>query len=347
MLYLGIDLHSKSFTVNGFDKTTGEAFFIKKVANEAEAIREAFAAVPSPRAGVLEAGTNALAMYRLLAPYFAELMIVAPNKVWDRRRQTGPKTDRHDALGLALALAKGDLRAIYRPDLTLQEGRSLVRGRLQVTRAITRVVSQLYALIRSYGLLISKKALTQQGRAALAKVTLPGQAATLLEYALARLDLLQTQERALEQQIALQAAADPICQRLMTIPSVGSFTALTLRVEIGDIRRFKSADALINYSGLVPQVFQSNEKVHYGRLTKAGNALLRYVAVVFAQNVIGNRLDTPFKRKYYRACHTHDINEVKVMIARDFLATVHSMWTHETVWEYPRPVVTRTPSSVA
>lgn len=347
MLYLGLDVHSKWFTVNGFDQTTGESFYLKRVANTADAIREAFAALPSPRRGALEAGTNALALHRVLAPYFEELLIVAPNRVWARRGSTSPKTDARDALGLAEALADGRLRGIYRPDEALQVGRSLVRGRQQVQRDLNRLVNQLYALIRSYGYLIEKKALTQHGRTWLATLTVPAETAIVLRYMLERLDTLQTQRRELERAITRCAVADPICQRLQTIPNVGAFTALVLRVEIGDIRRFKSADALINYTGLVPRVFQSSERVRYGKLTKAGNALLRHVAVLFAQHITRNRQDTPFKRKYYRLCQTHDRNELKIMLARDFLAVVHSMWTREEDWRPPCPATVRGTGSVA
>jgi transposase len=347
MLYLGIDPHCKWFAMDGFEKTTGECFRQKRVANEAEAIREAFADLPMPRSGVLEAGTNALALYRLLTTYFEELIIVAPNKVWDRRRNTSAKTDSRDAFALAQALAEGRLRGIYRPSETLQVGRSLVRGRLQVTRDITRLVNQLYALIRSYGFLVEKKALTKKGRAWLAEVKLPKKADTVLKYMLKRLDLLQTQERQLEAEITRWTTIDPICRRLLTIPSVGTFTALVLRVEIGDIRRFKCADALINYTGLVPRVYQSSDKVRYGQLTKAGNALLRYVTMLYAQNVIRARQDTPFKRKYYRLYKRHDRDDLLLKIGRDFLEVVHSMWTNESDWQYPRQAVVSPTVSVA
>lgn len=347
MLYLGIDPHCKWFEMDGLDKTTGECFRYKRVAIGDETIREAFADLPRPRSGVLEAGTNALALYRQLAPYFDELIIVAPNKVWDRRRNPSAKTDSRDAFALAQALAEGRLRGIYRPSETLQIGRSLVRGRLQVTREITRVVNQLYALIRSYGFLVRKKALTKKGRAWLTEVTLPGEAATVLKFMLERLDTLQNQERALEAEIRQCALLDPICRHLLTIPSVGPFTALVLRVEIGDIRRFKRADALINYTGLVPRVYQSSDRVRYGALTKAGNSLLRYVALLYAQNVIRSRQDTPFKRKYYRLYQRHDRSDVLLKIARDFLEVVYSLWIHEATWQYPRPGVTRATDSVA
>lgn len=347
MLYLGLDIHCKWFTLAGFEATTGECVHVPKVANTPAAITEAFAGLPAPRQGAMEAGTHAVALHRVLAPYFETLLIVAPHTVWDRRRDRRPKTDTRDAQGLAEKLAKGELRGIYLPDDAVRELRALVRGKLQVTQDITRLVNQLYAHVRAWGIAVEKKALTKRGRAVLGTVELPAQAARVLQAQLERLDTLVALEATLEAAIAQQAQADPLCRRLMTMPSVGPFTALVLRVEIGDIRRFRSGDALINYTGLVPQVYQSGERRHYGALTKAGNPLLRYVAVLFAQNILKTRQDTPFKRRYYRLCQTHDAQEAKLMIARDFLAVVHSMWTRETDWQWPRPTEARATASVA
>lgn len=124
MLYLGLDVHSKWFTLAGFVKETGECLKIAKVLNDPTAIAETFATLPTPRAGALESGTHAVAMHRLLQPYFDRLIIVAPNQVWDRRRDTGAKTDARDAYGQAEALAQGRLRPIYLPDDTLSLART-------------------------------------------------------------------------------------------------------------------------------------------------------------------------------------------------------------------------------
>lgn len=347
MLYLGLDVHCKWFTLAGVEKTTGQYVQLKLVLNDPAAIAEAFAELPAPRRGAMEAGTNAFALHRLLAPYFESLLIVSPGKVWDRRRNTQAKTDCRDAQALAQMLSRGELQGIYLPDDDLRATRSLVRGRLQVTQDKTRLVNQIYALLRGWGFAVQRKVLTKKGRAWLDEVTLPGHAATVLEDMLARLDTLLLQEAQLEAEIKKQALADPVCRRLMTIPSVGPFTALALREEIGDIQRFRSGDALINYTGLVPRVYQSSERTRYGGLTKAGNAILRYVAVLFANNVIRNRTNTPFKEKYHRLYHTHSRNEIKVMLARDFLALVHCLWRTESDWQWPRPGAVRETVSVA
>ncbi|OPZ87734.1 MAG: Transposase IS116/IS110/IS902 family protein [bacterium ADurb.Bin429] len=347
MLYLGLDVHSKWFTYAGFDKETGEIFSKKKTANTPDAMRAAFASLPAPRIGALETGTNAVAMHRLLAPYFTDLLIVAPNKVWDRRRDTQAKTDHRDALGLAEQLAAGTLTPLFVPTEDLQVWRTVGRARIQVTQDSTRATNRLYALARQWGYLDEKRFLTKGGRAWLETLTLPDQAQDVLTAALTALEALQARETAYDQTIAALVQGDPIGQLLVTIPYVGPFTAFIVRAEIGAITRFANADKLIAYAGLVPRVFQSGERLRYGRLTKAGNAYLRYVAVVFAQNCLNGKKDTPFKRRFYRLCHTHDPNEIKIMIARDFLTVVYAMWSQGTVWRDDRAAVRGATSSVA
>ena len=347
MLYLGIDMHSKWFTLAGFDKETGEMYRQKKTANTPEAIRALFATLPAPRMGAMETGTNAIAMQRLLAPYFIEFVIVSPNQTWDRQRNTGAKTDHRDALGLAEKLADGKLKPLFIPTDDLQAWRTLGRARMQTTQDITRLTNRLYALARRWGYLDEKKLLTKGGRAWLDTVTLPDHAHQVLTESLMTLETLQAREVAYEQALTAIAHDDAICQLLLTIPYVGPFTAFMLRAEIGEIARFAKAESLIAYAGLVPQVFQSSDRVRFGHLTKAGNAYLRYVAVLFAQNCLNGKQDTPFKRRFYRLCHAHDPNEIKIMLARDFLAVVYAMWTHHSVWHDDRQDVRALTSSVA
>jgi transposase len=332
MIYLGLDVHSKWFTLAGFNKISGEMFSEKKIANSPEAIEALFATLPKDRMGVMETGTNALSMYRLLAPYFVKLIIVAPNKVWNRKQNTSAKTDHRDAYSLAEQLAAGKLTPLFVPTDDIQDWRTLGRARIQTTQDITLYTNRIYSLARKWGYLDEKKLLTKGGRAWLDTVKLPEHTQKVLTESLSILESLQGHEVAYEQLLTQIVKDDPICQLLQTIPYVGPFTAFILRTEIGDIIRFATADNLVAYSGLTPRVFQSGDRCHYGRITKTGNSYIRYVAVLFAQNCVKGKKDTTFKRRYYRLYHYHDLNEIKIMLARDFLTVVFSMWKHNTVW---------------
>jgi transposase len=59
---------------------------------------------------------------------------------------------------------------------------------------------------------------------------------------------------------------------------VSQLGALTIASEVGDWRRFSTAGAVMSFAGLVPSEYSSGASVHRGRITKAGNAHLRFPA---------------------------------------------------------------------
>lgn len=77
---------------------------------------------------------------------------------------------------------------------------------------------------------------------------------------------------------------DPVCQRLMTVPSVGVITALTFKAAVDDPIRFKSSRTIAAHFGLTPRRYQSGEMDSPGRISRAGDLDVRctlYAALVF------------------------------------------------------------------
>lgn len=66
---------------------------------------------------------------------------------------------------------------------------------------------------------------------------------------------------------------------LLTIPSIGLLTAMTLLTEFGDVSRFKGLDELCSYCGIVPSCHNSGETEHTGRLSKRGNSTLKRILI--------------------------------------------------------------------
>jgi transposase len=63
--------------------------------------------------------------------------------------------------------------------------------------------------------------------------------------------------------------------RLSAYRGITELGALTLSAEVCDWRRFPRATSLMGFCGLVPSEYSSGERVHRGRITKAGNIHLR------------------------------------------------------------------------
>jgi hypothetical protein len=79
--------------------------------------------------------------------------------------------------------------------------------------------------------------------------------------------------------------ANPVSQRLATIPGVGPITALTLAIEI-DPAQFESGRHLAAWAGLTPQEHSTGGKQRMGGISRAGNERLRALLVAGATSVI-------------------------------------------------------------
>jgi len=72
--------------------------------------------------------------------------------------------------------------------------------------------------------------------------------------------------------------AEPVRQ-LKAFKGIGTLIALTLIVEIGDFRRFATAEQFMAFLGLVPSEHSSGSKRRQGSITKAGNSHIRKLLV--------------------------------------------------------------------
>jgi len=75
-------------------------------------------------------------------------------------------------------------------------------------------------------------------------------------------------------------------QLLQSIPGIGPQTAAALLGELGDLRRFHSAKALVAYVGFYPQIKQSGRRESPPRLARAGSPLARHALYMAAVNAI-------------------------------------------------------------
>lgn len=142
----------------------------------------------------------------------------------------------------------------------------LVRGKVRASRWVTRLVNEMGSLLGSWGYVRCRSLLSKRGVDQLDVVQLPRHSAGVLVLWRERLDKAQQIERELEAVVQQEAGAEPDCALLQSMPSVGAFTALLVRAEVGDIRRFATAEALVSYAGLAPRVCQSAGRCRYGRV---------------------------------------------------------------------------------
>jgi transposase len=341
MNYVGLDVHRDWTTIVALDPETGELVRFDRVANDRESFGQVLEALERPLQGIVETGPNVWAMYDEVSVHFDRLIVCDALEVKEKMPSRAPKTDRRDARNLALMLAEGRApEPLWIPDLGTRDLRALTRGRIKLTQQMTQVINFIRSLCASFGQRCPYSSLHgAKARRWLEDRSLPPQAQGILEAFVSLLAHLESLVAQADEAVEAQVRERPDAQRLMTIPGVGAFIALSILAEIGDLRRFRDPKRLVSYAGLAPQVSQSGEHTHTGPLPHTGDPWLRYVAVLAAQAASRRKAVTAFGRCYWRVRLRHGPNPAKVATARKVLTIAYHLLKRQEDYREPaRPV---------
>ena len=237
------------------------------------------------------------------------------------------KTDKRDARALCEACRLG----AYRPAHRLSDARRHVRAELAVRDALvrtrTRYIALAKSLVRRDGLRVAG---SESERVAdrIAELELSPTLAGELAPLFALLAPLNAGIAAADRRIAQLTAADPVVARLTTAPGIGPITASALVAAIDDITRFRSAHEFEAYLGVVPGERSSGEKRRVGRITKAGNARVRWRLVEAAWRIVRSRSEeTAALRAWALGIATRRGKRVAVAaLARRLAGILYAMW---------------------
>ena len=322
---IGVDLHKReSQLCIGRDDGTLEE---RRIATS----RERFSAVlgARPRARILlEASTESEWVARHLESLGHEVIVADPNfapMYATRSRRT--KTDRRDARTLMEACRLG----AYRPAHRVSDARRHVRAELAVREALvrtrTRYIALAKALVRRDGLRVASGEAHLVARRIAALELSPGLAAELAPL-FAVLGPLNEQIAAADRRISSAAAGEPMVALLMTAPSIGSITASAVVATVDEITRFRSAHQFEAFLGVVPGERSSGEQRRIGRITKAGNARVRYLLVEAGWRILRARDDdTAALRAWALGIASRRGKRIAVVaLARRLAGILYAMW---------------------
>jgi transposase len=344
MLYIGIDVHKRTLQICVMD-AGGTRILECKLANDREALAAFFGQFEVPMSVALESTHNWGMIFDLLKGMGLDVHICDPREA----RLIGlakVKTDRNDALRLAMLLKGGLLPEAYVPEKDCRLLRELVRSRASMRRMATRVKNQIHATLganwikHAYSDLFGKA-----GRQFLRGLELQETQKRILVSRLDLLEGIEEQIAVLEGEIRTRAHLDKRAMLLTTIPGVGEFTALVVLSEIGDISRFYSSGSLVNYAGLHPREDSSGERVRRGSITKEGSRWLRWILVEAAQHTI--RQDGKIRDQYLRLLPRKGHNRAIVAAARELLVSIYFMLSRMETYRPDGAARPRALSSVA
>jgi transposase len=225
-----------------------------------------------------EAGPSGYELHRLITSMGVACQVIAPSLV-PRGPSDRVRTDRRDAVRLALSLRAGMLTAVRVPSPEEEAVRDLVRARVDLLDDRRRCQQRLSALLLRHGRAWAapKWALAHRKWVDGQRFGEPALQEALDAYRGA-LEAREAGLRAAEARLSAWAAREPLAPavaRLGAYRGIAELTALTLAAEVVDWHRFPSARAFMGYCGLVPSEYSSGTRTRRGSITKAGPAAVR------------------------------------------------------------------------
>ena len=307
-----------------------------KVSTTPAAMEAAFSK-RTPVRVVLEVGTHSGWVGEVLRKADHEVVLANPRQVKlisEGRR----KTDRHDAELLA-RLGRSDvslLSPVTPRALGDREALAIVRGRDQLVKLRTSLVNHVRGTVKAFGFRLPSKidAAAMHRHRGDIPVSLQPALWPLFD----QLEALAKSIAALEKTIDDEAAKRPDVALLTEIHGVGTLTALTFLLVVGDASRFRRSRTVGAYVGLCAGKRQSGDKDPELSISKCGDPLLRRLLVNCANYMLGPfgaesdlrtwglKLAAQGETKRARA-------RAKVAVARKLAVLMHSILKNGTVYE--------------
>jgi transposase len=275
--YVGIDFHRRRSVIVRKD-AAGEKLGSVRVDNDALALAAVIAeAGPEPEV-VIEATYGWYWIVDWLQAQGALVHLANPSGLnWGTRRV---KNDERDAVDLVDMLRLGRLPEAWIAPPAIRELRELVRYRAKLVALRSGLKAQVHAVLAKEGVLPGRDDMFGPGGNAQLDAMQLGDAYAIRVASLRLLiEIYDREVGMLEHTIHQRLRDDRGYRAIQRINGIGPTMAAILVAEIGDVTRFRSADALCSWAGLTPKHRESDTKVHRGAVTKQGSRLVRWAVI--------------------------------------------------------------------
>ena len=273
----------------------------------------------------------------------ATTCVHANGEAWQWRR-VKRKTDRDDALKLAKLALLDQLSPVHMPSPEQRQRRRLILHRRSVVSRRTQSRNAIRSIFSQQGLPLARgqKQWTKAGIEELTRHARPIKECDVIDLWRGRLqvelDLIaatDAQLKLLDRALDALSKTDARVQLLQTVKGVGPRVAEAVVLHLDDPHRFKSADHVASYAGLVPKQNESGQMSRLGHITRRGPALLRSMLVESAW-VVWRHND--WARAWVNKIARGSQSKRKIAIvalARKLLLILWSMLKHNTPFKAP------------
>ena len=251
----------------------------------------------------------------------------------------GNKNDYNDALAIAEAVVRPEMRAVAVKTAAQQDIQALHRMRQQCVATRTRLCNQLRGLLGEYGMVLPRGVGSLRRRLPALLEDAENGLSTFFRRLLAE---GYQQLRALDEHIATydtevvqHSRQDDACQRLRTIPGFGPIVASVFHSQVGDGQAYRRGRDVSAAMGLVPRQHSSGGKTVLLGISKRGDRQLRSLLVHGARAVVrqaahkDDRLSRWVNRLKAQRGHNKAVVALANKLARIGWAVLHNRSTYQ------------------
>jgi len=270
--YIGLDVHQATISVAVVD-SSGKLLMESILETTAATILQFFAGLRGKLVVTFEEGTCAAWLYELLKPHVAALVVCNPRKNF--LLKDGNKSDRIDARKLANLLRGNHLKPVYHGQTEVRTLRELARSYLTTVKDLTRVMSRLKAVYRSWAIPCAGRDVyyARHREMWLGKIPHPG-VRRRAEQLYQHLDLLQHLRHQARRELLAESRKHVATAKLRQIPYLGPIRSALLVALIQTPHRFRTKRQLWAYSGLALETRTSAEYRYVGGQLQRAKKLL-------------------------------------------------------------------------
>src|SRR5262245_35174581 len=311
--YIAIDIHKHYLMIGGIDAHKRIVLPPRRI-ELSRWPQWAQANLLPTDAVVIEATTNAWAIYDLLSMLVGRAVVVHPAKV-KLIAASRVKTDKVDVLSLAHLLRADLLPEAWVPPQYVRDLRALLSHRRRLVSLQTTAKNRLHSVLHRLSLRAPEgDAFAHKQRAWWAELDLSPTERLRVDQDVATLDHVAAQIAAIDAELRRLSTSEEWAEQvpyLIQLPGIALLSAMTILSAVGDVTRFPSAKQLVGYAGLGAGVHDSGKSHHDKGITKQGRRDLRFSLVEAARTAVRTHPD--WEREFERLAKR--IGEQKAVVA--------------------------------
>jgi transposase len=316
--YVGIVLHRRRSVIYRMD-VDGEKLECVRIDNDPIRLLEMVSRAGPDAEVVVEATYGWYWVVELLQGAGFRVHLAHPSgNDWGNRRV---KNDERDARDLADLLRLDRLAEAWIAPPPVREVRELVRYRAKLVQLRSGLKAQVHAVMGKEGVLPRLDDMFGPGgQRHLDEMQLGDVYVVRVESLRDLIEVYDREVTMLERRIHQMLRDDRGYQAIQALTGVGRTIAAIFVAEIGDVGRFRSAEALCSWAGLAPRHRESDTKVVRGSITKMGSRLVRWAALEAVARYHGGAW---LQRDFHRIADRRGRNKARVAVARKLLTLVY------------------------